>query len=54
MSKKDENWPYGDDPNVAEFPGLTESDIKTKTHEITLTVRQKKIVKNVPNEARRS
>lgn len=53
MSKKDDNWPYGDDPNAAEFPGLTDKDIKTKTQEVTLTVGQKKIVKNAPTTVRR-
>jgi len=53
MSDKDENWKYGDDPNVAEFPGLGPEDIKTKTHEVTLTVGQKKIIKNAPTTIRR-
>jgi hypothetical protein len=44
--------PYGDDPHVAEFPGLTVNDIKECRRSITLTVGQKKITKSVPTTIR--
>ena len=44
---------YGDDPHVAEFPGLTVNDIRTSYRQVTLTVGQKKITKTVPSAIRR-